>query len=81
MSEQQSLRHFQSKVFCRNFLGLWLLKHSKIPYLLQTVTFKLSLKGKKTNLGKEKPKVSYFVALVVAFIAAENENRQMEDLL
>ena len=56
-------------------------KTLKNPYRLQTVTFKLSLKGKKTNLRKEKPKVSYFVALVVAFIAAENENRQIEDLL
>ena len=56
-------------------------KTLKNPYRLQTVTFKLSLKGKKTNLRKEKPKVSYFVALAVAFIAAENENRQIEDLL
>ena len=32
--------------------------------------------GKKTNILKEKPKV----ALVLAFISAENENRQLEDL-
>ena len=30
MNEWQSLYHSQSMVFCRNFLGLWLLKHWKI---------------------------------------------------
>ena len=29
---------------------------------------------------KGKPKVTYSVALVTAFLAAENENRQLEDL-
>ena len=29
---------------------------------------------------KEKPKITYSVALVLAFLAAENENRQLEDL-
>ena len=29
----------------------------------------------------EKPKVTYSVALVLAFLSAENENRQLEDLL
>ena len=42
--------------------------------------FKLSKKGKKTNILKEKPKVAYSVALVLAFLSAENENRQLEDL-
>ena len=32
----------------------------------------------KTNIQKEKPKAT---ALVLAFLAAENENRQLEDLL
>ena len=27
INERQSLHHSQSKVFCRNFFGLWLLKH------------------------------------------------------
>ena len=40
----------------------------------------LSKKGKKTNILKEKPKVAYSVALVSAFLSAENENRQLEDL-
>ena len=29
---------------------------------------------------KEKPKVTYLVALVLSFLSAENENRQLEDL-
>ena len=29
----------------------------------------------------EKPKVTYSLALVLAFLSAENENRQLEDLL
>ena len=35
---------------------------------------------KKTNILKEKPKVTNSVALVLAFLLAENENRQLEDL-
>ena len=42
--------------------------------------FKLSKKGKKTNILKEQPKVAYSVALVLAFLSAENENRQLKDL-
>ena len=42
--------------------------------------FKPSKKGKKTNILKEKPKVAYSVALVIAFLTAKNENRQLEDL-
>ena len=42
--------------------------------------FKLFQKGKKTNTLKEKPKVAYSVALALAFLSAENENRQVEDL-
>ena len=41
---------------------------------------KLSQKGKETNILKEKPKVTYSVALVLAFLSDENENRQLEDL-
>ena len=37
-------------------------------------------KGKKTNLLKEKPKVAYSVALMLTFLSAESENRQLEDL-
>ena len=42
--------------------------------------FKFSFKRKKTNILREKPKVTYSVALVLAFLSAENENRQLEDL-
>ena len=38
------------------------------------------LEGEKTNILKEKPEVAYSVALVSAFLSAENENRQLEDL-
>ena len=31
-------------------------------------------------MQNEKPKVPYSVALVLAFLAAENENRQLENL-
>ena len=34
----------------------------------------------KTNIVKEQPKVTYSVALVLAFLSAENENQQLEDL-
>ena len=36
---------------------------------------------KKTKIRNEKPKVTYLVTLVMAFLAAENKNRQLEDLL
>ena len=55
-------------------------KTLKYPYRWQTMRFKLSKKGKKTNILKEKPKVAYSVALVLAFLSSENENRQLEDL-
>ena len=31
-------------------------------------------------MRKEKPKVTYSVALIMVFLAAENENRLLEDL-
>ena len=47
--------------------------------------FKLSKKEKKTKIEEEnqnkggKPKVIYAMALVMTFLAAENENLQLED--
>ena len=42
--------------------------------------FKLSYKGKKTNILKENWKLRLqCMALVLAFLSAENENRQLED--
>ena len=63
------------------FFRIMAAKTLKNTYRLQTVTFKLSQKLKKTKIRKEKPWVTYSVALVMAFLAAENENRQLEDLL
>ena len=44
------------------------------------MTFKLSYKLKKTKIRIEKPKVTLSVALVIPFLEAESENRQLEDL-
>ena len=41
---------------------------------------KTFLEGKEINILKEKPKVTYSVALVLAFLSVKNENRQLEDL-
>ena len=38
------------------------------------------LKRKENQYTKEKPKVTYSVALVMVLLAAESENRQLEDL-
>ena len=61
------------------FFRIMAAKTLKNPYRFKTVTFKRSWQGKKTKVRKEKPKVTYSVALVMAFLAAENENRQLED--
>ena len=67
----------------RSFVGIFRImaaKTLKNLYRLQTATFKLSLKEKKTKVRKEKPKVTYSEALVIAFLVAENANRQLEKL-
>lgn len=74
----QVLHYSQSKVDCQNFLGLWLLTILNILYHLQTVMFKLSLKWKKKQNTKRETK-SYH-ALVMAFLMAANEIKQLEDL-
>ena len=38
------------------------------------------LEGKENQYTKKKPKCKYEVALTTAFLAAESENRQLEDL-
>ena len=38
------------------------------------------LESEDNKRRKDKPKVMYSVALVMAFLAAENENRQLDDL-
>ena len=42
--------------------------------------FKLSKKGKKRKIPKEKQRFTYSVVLVMALLTAENENGQLEDL-
>ena len=56
-----------------DFFGLWLLKHwkTRIAYRYWR---------SKTKIRKEKPKVTYSVALVIALLPAENENQQLTDL-
>ena len=56
-----------------DFFGLWLLKHwkTRIAYRYWR---------SKTKIRKEKPKVTYSVALVMALLPAENENQQLTDL-
>ena len=45
---------FSLQIVCQNFLELRRLKYLKKPYDWQTVRFKLSKQGKKTNMQKEK---------------------------
>ena len=50
---------------------------SELSRIMAAKTFQ---EGEKTNILKEQPKVAYSVALVLAFLSAENENRQLKDL-
>ena len=64
--------------FLTEFFGITAAKTLKNPYHLQTVTIKLLKKGKKTTERKTES-YSNSVALVMAFLEAENENRQLKD--
>ena len=82
MNERRSLHDSQHKVVCRNFHGLWRLKHKKTRIADRQWGSNFLRRGKNQyNIQKEKPKVMYSVALVLAFFATENENRQLEDSL
>ena len=59
-SIQDSLSEIPQIMATRTFIN---------PFCSRTLTFNLLLKGKKTNLQKEKPKVTYSMALVIAFLA------------
>ena len=58
------------------FFGFWLLKYWKIL---------ITYKQRRSNFSRQKRKPRYekknSVALEMAFLVAENENRQLEDLL
>ena len=69
-----------NKEFLSELSRIMTAKTLKNPYRWQTMRFKLCYKRKKTNILKEKPKVACSVALVLAFLSAESENRQLEDL-
>ena len=71
--------HSQSKVVCQNFFRLWLLKHWKICIAGRQWHSNFPIRG-RNKMWKEKPKVMYSVALLMKFLAAENENRIQEDL-
>ena len=77
MNERQSLHDSQYKLFVLRILELWRLKKSVSLTDSVAQTF---LEGEENNILKEKPKVKYSAALVLAFLSAENENRQLEDL-
>ena len=55
-------------------------KHRKIRVPNRQWRSNISWRGRKPKCKKKKPKATYSVALVMAFLAAENENRQLEDL-
>ena len=59
--------------------GLWRLNTEKSVSLSDN-DVQTFLEGEENqNAKKKKPKATYSVALVMAFLAAENENRQLED--
>ena len=78
----QSAVSGQSRVACRDFLELWLLKKKKkrkIRISNRQCHSKFLRRGSKKKKPKEKPKVRS-LTWVMVFLVAENENRQLEDL-
>ena len=79
VNERRSLHYPQSKVICRNFLGLRQLKHWKSVSLTDSDN-QASQEGEESqNTERKTESYSNSVALVMAFLAAENENRQLKD--
>ena len=79
MNEQQSLHDSQYKLFVgafSNYDG----ENTKKSVSLPDNEVQNFLEGEENQYTKRKPKVAYSVALVLAFLLAENENRQLEDL-
>ena len=77
MNERQSFHDSQYKLFVGAFSNYGGTKNSVSLTDSEVQTF---LEGEKTNILKEKPKVTYSEVLVLAFLSAENEIRQLEDL-
>ena len=79
MNEQQSLHDSQYKLFAgafSNYDG----ENTKKSVSLPDNEVQTFLEGEENQYTKRKPKVACSVALVLAFLLAENENRQLEDL-
>ena len=66
----ESLYHSQSLVFCRNFLELSLPKHVKLCVAFRQWRWTFSWRRRKTKVLKEKPKITYSVALLMAYLVA-----------
>ena len=60
-----------------NFFGLWL-PNTETSYRQRCSDF--SGEGGTIKIRKEKPRVSYSVALIMALLTAISENRQLKDL-
>ena len=75
MNERRSLHHSQCEVVCRNFFGF------KTD---ETLKIRIAYRQRRSNFPrggrKEKSENAYSVALVMTFLAAESENRQLKDL-
>ena len=63
-----------------DFLWLWLLKAQKKFVFPKDSVVQNFVKAEVKQIRKQKLKATYTVALVTVFLAAESENRQLEDL-
>ena len=79
MNEQQSLHDSQYKLFVGAFSNCDG-ENTKKSVSLPDNEVQTFLEGEENQYTKRKPKVAYSVALVLAFLLAKNENRQLEDL-
>ena len=77
MNEWQTLHYFQSRVVCRNLFALWLLKHWKIPIAYRQWRSNLPRRKRNQNMKRKNWKLHI---QCLAFLAAENENWQLDDL-
>ena len=78
MNELQNLYPIQGRL--SEVFQIMVAKTPKNSISLRDSDVQTFLKGKKTKIRKEKPKVTYSVTLVMTFLAAENENRQLKGL-
>ena len=67
----KALTPFSIQGHLSEFFRAMAAKTLKNTHRLETMTFKLSYERKRIKIRKEKLKVTYSVALVMAFLAAE----------